>query len=186
MLLVVLATILFAFISYRAQQTKQHQTETLAEDKAHFAKVEAEMAKAYDAIIKAAGKPDKTETFKSCSHIAHKYEEGDLHCGVAYSLSYTEATAKQAKERVVSVETSIAVLRTFDQQNSPSLSQKLDSTDSEQAGFNVYKLDNLQCRLSYDLGRKSGTFRTNEIVLESKYIFRCSQAIQQPIYPLAK
>jgi hypothetical protein len=104
---VALAAVLFALLGYRAQETRKSDQQSLADDRAAFAQIEADMARTYDVIVAATGKPQEESMSKNCSRISHKYEEGELFCGVTYIARYNPAEDDGAQELKNAIEQAV-------------------------------------------------------------------------------
>ncbi len=180
-LIVVLATIGFALLGYRTQNDKRQAQEAFAADKAAFAKVEVEMARAYEAMVAAAGKPDKVEQYKNCSRTASKFKEGQLGCGVSYEFQYRTESAGDAYERMKVIESYLI--------NSTGISTKFDRTkNTEQivsSSFDGVGESICDLYLKSDVISESRSV-VSENNLRTKYSYTCGKDVASPIYPLAQ
>lgn len=184
-LAVILAVLAFVALSYyQSQQTSRRQAEALAADKARFAKVEAEMAKAYERIVAAAGKPDKTETFKNCSRIAHKYDEGDLYCNLGYRFTYSSSDFNQIRMSAVKTDDVLREVGLVRQHNSPAVQDIEDIQDLQ--NFKVlYEKNHIfdECDIAVEFAKSAMPQPENYVLTQQ---FRCSSKTGQPVYTLAE
>jgi hypothetical protein len=178
-----LSTVLFALLTYRAQESKADAAATLAADRAVFAKVEADMARTYDDIIQATGKPTEENKSKSCSRIAHKYEEGELFCNVEYGFTY-RSSGGQAREVALKVENvlsdSSAFTRQIDRETNFELPNSSVQESNEVVVFGA--LDKSSCNLMRNIIADTG----NDTVYIMKFTWNCTRRAIQPVYSQAQ
>lgn len=111
---VALATVLFALLTYRAQEAKSNAAAALEADRAAFAQVEADMASTYEAIVAATGKPQKESKENECSRSNLKMVEGRLHCSITYFFAYEHKNTAEASQNADSIMAELVSMEAVD------------------------------------------------------------------------
>ncbi len=188
-LIVVIATIGFALLGYRTQNEKRQAQETLDADKASFAKVEVEMARAYESMVAAAGKPDKAYNDTGCGRTNVKFAEGGLFCNITYTFAFSETSSESAYTHIRTIQNVLEKNRSF-KVNTARDSESLDRTSNgaQSLDLGLGKLHELSCNLYWTFRKPENSEDFNSISSQyfSLYQFRCSQGVGLPVYPLAE
>lgn len=175
-----------AYINYRNDQKQKEQA--FAADKARFAKVEADMAEAYAAMIAAAGKPETESRNKGCSHVSLKFEQGQLGCWLSYDYTYVALDYNDAIKKLGLINNATLSTRTFTQ-DPLHRAQILENKDP----FRPRERSYLELKLEYDqditcenrMDISSATALPNNKHLTLK--FSCyGDVYSSPVYPLAE
>lgn len=175
------------FMFVRHNQEQKRQAETLAADKATFAIVEQEVDEAYKAVTTNIGKPDVARSYRSCSRVAFKFDNGIIVCGPGFSLGYSQATPTDAGKQFGNLKNALASSGGFkldvtsDSQNSP---------DAGNASIDVvYTKDtSIKCKLDYKYDKPEFHlgFETIKSTNATFYNFKCTKALEKAIYTLAE
>lgn len=186
-LIICFATILASALYARHQadlnsQTKQDQA--YEDDKDQFTKVEAEMQTAYDAMIAAAGTPDKSNQSKSCSHVSLKFEEGTLRCSISYDFSYDVENKNEARGITSAVLDSLQESVFKVEVGSQSAEDLKLSSGAQDIIVSLQARYGMSCRINTYYKVAQTSTEKNSI----DYNFFCSAvpSSKQEIYPLAQ
>ncbi len=188
-LLAVFATVTLVFLSYRAQAVNEREEQAYAADKARFAKVEAEMATAYEAIVAAVGTPDKVEEHKNCSRVAFKYNEGDLWCNNWYQITYGVTNIAHAYETTQLLQKAVTGAKIFSIALGSQTAESIDRTSSRNQDIEIRLTESVgaTCEVFFDF--KSSDANSKETAMTpfvAVYQFRCADGVSRAVYPLAE
>jgi len=172
-----------------AEQRNQRAEARFAADKARFTQVEADMDEAYAAIVAAVGAPVREESSKSCSHVALKFEEGQLNCGVGRTFIYGVANFGDAFANYLKMREIVEALSSFTLVTS-SVDSSFDAQSVNERGtaVNFDGLEGVACRLRFRTHNPAmePDYRDVKTVLAVEYGLSCLQDMERPIYPLAE
>lgn len=177
-----------AFIWHRHQADEAAKNRVFQVDKAKFAQLEPEMQTAYDAMIAAAGKPDKHGESKNCSHVSLKYAQGQLNCGIAYNFIYGVDDIGQAYDlsaKLNGVLDGGGIFKLDKASSVDALDLKSNRTQTIRMKANEPTQSN--CEFAF-------TFNTSSLELykgiDHKYVndffFTCNRDTAKPVYTLAE
>lgn len=184
-----IAAAITSVMIYRSQAEATRQEQAFVADKARFAKVEAEMAEAYAAIVTAVGKPDIAYSGTGCGRTNIKFAEGALFCSVTYTFAYGEVGAVSAQEHAQKVKSTFSQNSKFTMYKKSSAKSLDTETDVQQNVRLAHNYSNeLSCTTNIDFMTKRDEGRLSQISKEylSLYQFRCTGQPAKAIYPLAE
>lgn len=189
-----LKIVLLIVVLYFSGRTVLHYVQTqitYRQDKVRFAQTESDMNDAYNAIVKAVGKPYETKISKGCAYGALKYARGPLGCGIGYSLIYGTESTDTGRALTNGIFSSIDGKFGF---SSARNTTPYNMTDIQNAFTADYSSRNkLACELNYYLWSKKDF---NEIVAKADtyktytsnddkvavYSFGCNRDVPRAIY----